>query len=60
METMLARRETLREQLASGRVPEPCEGCAMARYAVLGPMSLLRLGARALLQRIRRRDPAAG
>ncbi len=33
---VLARRAELRDELARGRIPRPCGGCELARYAVMG------------------------
>ena len=33
---ILARRARLRDELAAGSTPEPCQGCEIARYAVMG------------------------
>jgi MoaA/NifB/PqqE/SkfB family radical SAM enzyme len=41
------KREAMRAQLARGETPEPCSGCEIARYAVMGKLDLVRRAARA-------------
>jgi MoaA/NifB/PqqE/SkfB family radical SAM enzyme len=42
-----AKRSAMRDQLARGETPAPCEGCEIARYAVMGKLDLVRRSARA-------------
>jgi MoaA/NifB/PqqE/SkfB family radical SAM enzyme len=46
MPEILSRREALRAQLAAGRIPAPCDGCEIARFAVLSLPRLFGLGLR--------------
>jgi MoaA/NifB/PqqE/SkfB family radical SAM enzyme len=39
---ILARRARLREELAAGSTPGPCQGCEIARYAVMGKLQASR------------------
>lgn len=34
-EEVLAKRDALREELASGKMPVPCRGCTLARFAIM-------------------------
>ena len=49
---VLAGRERLRDELAAFRVPTPCQGCALARFAVMGKPGLLRFAWRGLVDRV--------
>lgn len=44
-------RERMREELGRGVVPAPCEGCELARFAVMGRGDLVRFGLRGLRRR---------
>lgn len=50
--TLLERRQVMADQLAAGDVPEPCEGCALARFAVASKPSLAAFAVRGLVDRV--------
>lgn len=54
-ESVLARRDALRDELAAGKVPAPCDGCAFARFAVLPRWALVPWGVRGLLLNLQAR-----
>ncbi|HEX4454155.1 MAG TPA: radical SAM/SPASM domain-containing protein [Kofleriaceae bacterium] len=43
---LVARRDAMRDELASGTTPAACSGCEIARYAVMGKLDLVRRAAR--------------
>ena len=49
---LVAGREALRKELASGTVPEPCSGCTLARFAVRGKLGLVRFAGGGLVDRV--------
>jgi MoaA/NifB/PqqE/SkfB family radical SAM enzyme len=49
--TILEARDRMRAQLATRDVPVPCQGCELARFAVMGKLDLVRFGLRGLQQR---------
>lgn len=51
-EDILARRQALRDELARGVVPAPCEGCELARFAVMKKSQLVGFGLRGLWARM--------
>ena len=50
-EAMTAARERLRVELATGRIPAPCEGCDLADYATVSTTRLVQLGVKGLWHR---------
>lgn len=48
---LVAHREVLRRELASGQVPTPCSGCFIAEQAVKTPNQLLAIGVKGLARR---------
>lgn len=52
VETMLERRQALRDQLSNRVVPVPCEGCELARFAVMKKSQLVGFGLRGLWARL--------
>ncbi|MCB9664796.1 MAG: radical SAM protein [Alphaproteobacteria bacterium] len=51
MDEILTRRAALAATLAGGQVPAPCEGCELARFAVMSQLGLLRFGLKGAWQR---------
>jgi MoaA/NifB/PqqE/SkfB family radical SAM enzyme len=51
-ESILAKRQALRDELAAGVVPAPCAGCELARYAVMNKSQLVGFGLRGLWARL--------
>jgi MoaA/NifB/PqqE/SkfB family radical SAM enzyme len=51
-EEVLARREALRTELATGSIPEPCQGCTLANFAVMSTPGLMAFGLRGLYYRL--------
>jgi MoaA/NifB/PqqE/SkfB family radical SAM enzyme len=49
---LLAGRDRLAAELASGVTPEACRGCTLARFAVMGRFGLLRFAWRGLVDRV--------
>jgi len=50
-ETILQNRTLLRAQLQSGQIPDPCQGCELARFATLSKFQMLGWGLKALKHR---------
>ena len=51
-DALVAGRDALRKELASGAVPEPCSGCTLARFAVMGKLGLVRFAWGGLVDRV--------
>ncbi len=56
-ETILLGRERLREELARGVVPIPCQGCELARFAVMTRTQLVSFALRGMWRRWTRKTP---
>lgn len=52
LEDMLGRRSALAGELASGTIPAPCQGCELARFAVMKKSQLVGFGLRGLWARL--------
>ncbi len=50
-EVITARRDALRDQLADGKIPAPCQGCELAKFSIIGKRELMYWGVRGLWQR---------
>jgi MoaA/NifB/PqqE/SkfB family radical SAM enzyme len=51
-DAILANRRKLKDELAAGSIPAPCEGCELARFAVMTRWGLLRFGMKGLYNRL--------
>jgi MoaA/NifB/PqqE/SkfB family radical SAM enzyme len=51
-DAILARRRALKDQLAAGEIPAPCQGCELAKFSLIGKRELVYWGARGLWQRL--------
>ena len=57
---IMARRDQLRAELASGQIPTPCSGCEVARYATMPKSGLVGFALRGLWARIFHRSRPPG
>jgi MoaA/NifB/PqqE/SkfB family radical SAM enzyme len=51
-EVIIAARDRLRDELAHGEIPAPCQGCDVARFASISKLELMWWGARGMAARI--------
>ena len=51
-EKLIAARALVRKELATGAIPQACEGCELARFATLSKIGMLKYGAKGVWQRL--------
>jgi MoaA/NifB/PqqE/SkfB family radical SAM enzyme len=49
---MIAKRDAMKAELATGQIPEPCQGCPLANFAVMSMPGLMGFGIRGLWKRL--------
>jgi MoaA/NifB/PqqE/SkfB family radical SAM enzyme len=54
---ILARRQSLRTELAAGVIPAPCKDCELARFAVMTRIKLVRFALAGMWRRLFRKHP---
>ena len=53
VETLMARRDTMRQALKAGEIPSVCSGCELARFAVMTKLELIRFALAGATNRLR-------